>query len=70
MGAVPGPLSHKVVHMDEAAQGAVWVSNGLTVPSIFALVPVVVACHITILVFRLEGVYIPVIGLHPGILSS
>ena len=71
MGAVQSPHSHtKVMPVVEAAQGGMWVSNGLMVWSILALVLVVVACNITVLVFRPEGIYIPIIGLHPSISSS
>ena len=71
MGAIPDPHSHpKNMHLDEVVEGRpMWVSIGLTVLSVFVSVLVVVLCHINILVFRPEGVFIPIIGLHASVLS-
>ena len=38
--------------------------------SLMTLVLVVVACSIAVFVFRPEGVYMPVVGPHPGVSPS
>ena len=43
-----------------------WVSTDLFGVVFMTLVLVVVACNIAVLVFRPEGMYIPVVGPHPG----
>ena len=48
-------------------QGGVWVSTCIIlVWSFVTLALVVVACSVAIFVFSLEGVYMPVVGPHPG----
>ena len=72
MGAIPGTqYDPETLHMDSLEEGrTVWISIGLTVAPIIVLIHMVVVCNTTVLVSRLEGVYIPVIGHHPGILHS
>ena len=73
MGVLPGPHSHsKVMHLDLLEAGwTVWVNIGSCLSCLSLLwVSEVLACHVIVLAFRSEGVFIPVIGSHPGISHS
>ena len=52
------PTQKLVIFLWRLRGGGMWVSNDLLVWSILTLV-VVVACSITVLFFRPEGVYVP-----------
>ena len=73
MGVLPGPHSHsKVMHLDPLEVGwTVLVNIGSCLSCLSLLwVSEVLACHVIVLAFRLEGVFISVIGSHPGISHS
>ena len=63
-------VSHRqILCVAEAVQGwgGVWVSNcRILVWSFVTLALVVVACSMAVFVFSPEGIFIPVVGPHPG----